>query len=182
MNERTLKELLAELDELETEKPSRIRRSMKRNAKMLIGISVILVVAGVVAAVALFSHTVPPFSPSVVLTSLCADGTLTAASSSSTNGWVQFNCGGSTSALVASTGTATATLTSFAASGYDAFYIIRGGTPTTSCTTGPTNSVRLDPGPIAITFGGTNPVGDWNYCASFSDVDPKASFTVSWSQ
>jgi hypothetical protein len=74
----------------------------------------------------------------------------------------------------------TVTLTGFPV-GYTALYIIQGGAPTTSCTVGPTFSLQINPGPTTINFGTSpTPVGSFNYCASFADVTPKASFTISW--
>ena len=135
-----------------------------------------------VAAVALFAHTFPVYTPPTgVITSACADGPLVMKAQDTSNGWVTFDCGTGTPAFTAVGGTATVTLTAFGAAGYLNLYIIQ-GTPTTSCTAGVTTSKQLNPGPTTLTFATNPPTGSYNYCASFDDLVPKLSFSVTWSQ
>jgi hypothetical protein len=175
--DREIEEKLRELDIVTN--ASRIRRPLRRGMKILIGVAVLAVIASVVIAAVLVAHTFPGFTPTGPVSSACA--TLVAASFSTPSGWVQFGCPSAAPALVATAGSAQVTLTGFPA-GYTALYIIQGGSPTTSCTTGPTFSLQISPGPTTVNFGTSpTPVGNFNYCASFTDVTPKASFTASWS-
>jgi hypothetical protein len=144
-----------------------------------ISVMVILIVSGVgvVVAITLLTHAFPAHTPpAAVVSSACANLVV----QDEIAGWVRYHCA-SAPALTASAGTATATITGF--SGYDDLYIVQ-GTPTVSCILGTTASKRLDPGPTAVTFGGAGnpPTGDWNYCADYSTLTSKPTFTVAWTQ
>lgn len=155
----------------------KLNRTLVRQGKFWVLIAIVLTVAGLVAALTLFTHSVPPFTPSSgVVTTTCS--TLVVASNSTANGWVQLGCSATAPALTASVGTATATLAGFGNSGYTGLWIIHGGAPTTSCMVGPTSFVALSPGPTAVSFA---TAASYNYCLSFSNLTAKLGFTITWS-
>jgi hypothetical protein len=152
-----------------------------------VSILVILMVSGVgiVVAITLFTHSAPTFTPTAVVTSSCGSSpapNLAVQDTGST--WVRFNCGANP-ALVASAGTATATVAGLVTAGYTALYIVQGTpSPTGGCASATASKLLPDATATVVTFGGTGnpPIGAWTYCAEFATLTAKTSFTVAWAQ
>lgn len=178
-----IEEKLSELDNLKNER--RIRRPMKRGAKIGMAVLAIAITAGVVAAVILFSHSLT-FASTAKLTTSCSS--LTGAAGSST---VLFTCSGAPAISVASGATGPVSYSAFTPVPpvADIFLVDAALTLGTSCsaTTGVGNEpIPLPSGGASVTIGtaagNLRPTHGYNYCMDFTALP--ASFTVSttWSQ
>jgi len=94
----SLRELGSELNhrhDIENMSKERMRRPLRRDTKIAVGMAIVLALAMVVAAVNLFTHTFPSGTTGAHLTTACANLTMGPPSAPVGPGTVRFNCGAS---------------------------------------------------------------------------------------
>src|SRR6267143_700304 len=172
----SLRELGSELNyqrAVEELSKERIRRPLRRDTKIAVGMALILGVAMVVAAVSLFTHTFPNSTTGAHATTSCPTLTAGTASALVGPGTVRFNCGASTPAFTADGGGPITPTFSLATTLYTALTIVSSGAITTGCTGG-----------TALTSGvGITPAaGSYDYCATYTGTGALPGFSLTWSQ
>ena len=172
----SLKELGSELSHrraTEDMAKERVRRPLRRDTKIAVGMAIVLALAMVVAAVNLFTHTFPSGTTGAHLTTACPTLTMGTPSAPVGPGTVRFNCGTTTPAFVADgNGPVTPTFS-------------LGGTLYTGLTIVASSSIgTLCSGGTALTSGTglTPPAGSYDYCATYVGSGGLLGFTLTWSQ
>jgi len=172
----SLKELGSELSQrraTEEMAKERVRRPLRRDTKMAVGMAIILGLAMVVAAVNLFTHTFPAGTTGAHITTACSDLTMGTPSQPVGPGTVRFNCGAAVPAFAADgNGPVTPTF-SLGGTLYTGITIVATASIGTSCSGG-----------TALTSGTalTPPGGSYDYCASYIGAGALPGFTLTWSQ
>jgi hypothetical protein len=154
-----------------------------------VSILVVLMLTGVgiVVAVTLFTHNFPSFTPpGGVLSTTCATVAVQNSESNGLIGSVVWGCGAADEALVVGQGTVTYLHTAPIGAGadqYTSLYIVEGPKPVPidNCVTGWGSSRLINPTTGTQIFAAGD-VGDWWYCAEFTGIAQKTTFTVTWSQ
>jgi hypothetical protein len=172
----SLRELGSELNhrhDIENMSKERMRRPLRRDTKIAVGMAIVLALAMVVAAVNLFTHTFPSGTTGAHLTTACSNLTMGPPSAPVGPGTVRFNCGATTPGFVADgTGPVTPTFT-LGGTLYTGITIVASASIGTLCTGG-----------TALTSGTalTPPAGSYDYCASYLGSGSLLGFTLTWSQ
>lgn len=176
---KTLEQLLSELDGLEN--ASRIRRPMKRGAKIGIALLAIVIAAGVVAAVGLFIHTFPAV-PAAALGTSCTILSSSVVLAPSGPSFIVFSCQAATPAITVNVASSPIPTFSLSGTGYTDLLIFRtsGAAPSTSCSSDSITKTLTSSVAVGFVAGD---VGGWNYCADYiTSGSGLGTFTVSWSQ
>jgi len=172
----SLKELGSELSHrhaTEDMAKERIRRPLRRDTKIAVGMAIVLAMAMVVAAVSLFTHTFPAGTTGAHVTTTCSTLTIGTPSAPVGPGTVRFNCGATTPAFVADGGGPVTPTFSLGTTLYTGLTIVASTAIGTSCTGG-----------TALTSGAalTPVAGNYDYCASYTGAGVLPGFSLTWSQ
>jgi hypothetical protein len=172
----SLKELGSELSQrrgVEDSAKERIRRPLRRDTKLAVGMAIVLALAMVVAAVNLFTHTFPSGTTGAHVTTACTTLTMGTPSVPVGQGTVRFNCGAATPAFAADgSGPVTPTF-SLGGTLYTSLAIVTSAPIGTLCSGGTT---------LTSGTGLTPPAGSYDYCATFVGSGTLIGFPLTWSQ
>jgi hypothetical protein len=172
----SLKELGSELSHrraTEDMAKERVRRPLRRETKVAVGMAIVLALAMVVAAINLFTHTFPSGTTGAHLTTACSTLTMGTPSAPVGPGTVRFNCGATTPAFVADgSGPVTPTF-SLGGTLYTGLSIVASSSIGTLCSGGTALTSATPVTPTA---------GSYDYCATFVGSGSLLGFTLTWSQ